>query len=237
MPIALASESRDWARAGWRAVEAQHKVATMGLAHGSLADQAMLEHILEEAKPRLPPDADALHWLLATPFRYASLSSGSRFRRRHDPGVFYGAEERQTACAESGYWRLRFWMDSAFLSARRKTAQLTLFEFHGATRRALDLSSPPFAEQRALWTHPSDYSHTQALADAARQEGMELIRYESARNPGGICVAILTPGVFKAARRPYRNRQEGWTLHITPPHQVVWQRDLSGETWAFDFST
>jgi len=235
MPSALASEVRDWARAGWRAVEAQHKVATMGLVRGSLADQAMLEQILEEAKPLLPPGVKGLHWLLATPFRYPP-PTGSRFRRRHDPGVFYGAEEKKTACAESGYWRLRFWMDSDFLAARPKTVPLTLFEFHGATHRAIDLSQPPCVAQRELWTHPSAYGPTQALADSARDEGIEMIRYESARSPGGICLAILSPDVFKRAPRAYRNRQEAWTLHIAPPHRVVWQRDLSGEIRAFEFS-
>ena len=46
MPIALASEARPWEGAGWRAVEAQHKSATLGLVHGNLAEQDLLEVIL-----------------------------------------------------------------------------------------------------------------------------------------------------------------------------------------------
>lgn len=83
-------------------MEAQHRVATLALAGGSLEDQALLEDILDEAKPRYPPEVLGLHWLLATPFRYWPLPGGSRFRRRADPGVFYGAEDRKTACAECG---------------------------------------------------------------------------------------------------------------------------------------
>jgi hypothetical protein len=207
----------------------------MGLAHGSVADQAVLEEILEEAKPCLSATTENLHWLLATPFRYAPLAGGSRFRRWQDAGVFYGAEERETACAEAGYWRLRFWLDSEFLSTRPKAVPLTLFEFHGTTHRAIDLSQPPFAKQRALWTHPADYTHTQALAESARQAGIELIRYESVRNAEGTCVAILSPDVFRRTRKPYRNQQQNWTLHLNPPRQVVWQRDLADEKWAFTF--
>lgn len=114
-PTALASEFVGWEGSGSRAVEAQHRVATMGLVHGSVVAQALLEDILEEAKPVLPPEVGGLHWLLATPFRNRPLPGGSRFRRREDPGVFYGAEERETACAEAGYWRLKFWNESAFL--------------------------------------------------------------------------------------------------------------------------
>ncbi|ANQ86041.1 hypothetical protein dqs_3013 [Azoarcus olearius] len=234
-PTALASELRPWAGSGWRAVEAQHRVATMGLAGGDLARQTLLEDILEAHKPQLPPAAEGLHWLLATPFRYWPLPGGSRFRRREDPGVFYGAESRETACAESGYWRLRFWRDSSFLSERPRAVPITLFEFWAATNAALDLTQPPLAAGRAAWTHPDDYSATQALALAAREGGAQAIRYESVRHPGGLCVALLGPEVFRAVAEPYRNNQQGWTLLIQPPHLTVWQRDLSAERWTFAF--
>ncbi|MCC4114971.1 RES family NAD+ phosphorylase [Aromatoleum toluclasticum] len=235
-PTALASEVQPWSGSGWRAVEAQHKVATMALVGGDLVHQAVLEDILEEAKPQLPEATTGLHWLLATPFRYWPLPGGSRFRRRHDPGVFYGAEERQTACAESSYWRLRFWTDSEFLQGQSKSVSITLFEFFAATSQALDLSTPALVEDRAAWMHPSDYSATQQLAEAARKADVEAIRYESVRNPGSYCLALLTPDVFKAVADPYRNTQQSWMLLINPPHRVVWQRELSGENWLFEFA-
>jgi hypothetical protein len=224
-----------WQGAGWRAVEAQHRVATMQLAQGLLDDQALLEDILDAAKPRFPAETAGLHWLLATPFRYWPLPGGSRFRRREDPGVFYGAEERQTACAECGYWRLRFWLDSEGLSGRSKSVELTLFEFHAATRRALDLTVPPLDFDRADWVHPSNYTHTQALAEQAREAGIEAIRYESARKPGGFCLALLSPAPFKSANNPYRNIQQTWSLLIQPPNRIVWQRALEPESWVFEF--
>jgi len=235
-PTALASESHPWQGGGWRAVEAQHRVATMQLAGGNPDDQAVLEDILDAVKPRLPVETKGLHWLLATPFRYWPPQGGSRFRRRTDPGVFYGAEERKTACAESGYWRLRFWLDSEGLSGKSKTVELTLFEFHAATGSALDLSQPPLADDRGIWMHPSDYSATQLLGERAREAGVEVIRYESVRDPGGYCLALMTPRVFKAIRRPYRNNQQTWNLLIQPPHRIVWQRQLERESWVFDFA-
>lgn len=234
-PTALASEFVVWEGSGWRAVEAQHKVATMGLVHGNLSAQAVLEDILEEVKPVPPPEVNGLHWLLATPFRYWPLPGGSRFRRREDPGVFYGAEERETACAEAGHWRLRFWNESQFLSQQSKSISVTLFEFHAATQRALDLTQLPLVNDRALWVLPDDYTATQLLANNARQASAEVIRYESVRFPEGHCLAILFPEVFRSVAEPFRNNQQTWSLLINPPHQVVWQRELSQECWAFDF--
>src|SRR5690349_24755031 len=92
----------------WRAVEAQHVVSTLRLTGNDPEQQDLLERILEESKPALPAAAEGLHYLLATPFRYPPLRSGSRFRAWPDPGVLYAALERRTACAEMGYWRWRF---------------------------------------------------------------------------------------------------------------------------------
>lgn len=234
-PTALASEWRDWRRSGWRAVEAQHAVATMQLARGSLADQAVLEDILDEAKPRLPPEAEGLHWLLATPFRYWPQPGGSRFRRRTDPGVFYGGEDRETACAESGYWRLRFWLDSEGLRGRPTSVALTLFEFHAATERMLDLTEPPLLADREAWMDPVDYTRTQAFASTARDAGAEAIRYASVRHAGGFCVALMHPCVFRAATRAYRDHKQTWNLVLQPPDLVVWQREIVRETFSFRF--
>ncbi|MFZ5492878.1 MAG: RES family NAD+ phosphorylase [Pseudomonadota bacterium] len=232
-PTALASEAAPWAGSGWRAVEAQHQVATLRLARGNLADQQLLEELLDAAKP--PPVAAGLHWLLATPFRYRPPAGGSRFRARTDPGVFYGAGDRRTACAEAGYWRLQFFADSAGLQDVSATVPLTLFEFHAASERAVDLTSPRFDTARGALEHPADYAATQALAAQARVAGVELIRYGSARVPGGVCLALLTPAPFAAVARPYRGVHQAWQLTLLPPGRVVWQRELHAERWEFRY--
>lgn len=235
-PTALASEARSWAGRGWRAVEAQHRVSSMHLARGDLGDQALLEDILEAAKPPSPPAVADLHWLLATPFRYRPGQAGSRFRARHAPGVFYGAEARATACAETGWWRLKFWLDSAGLAGRRAHMELTLFEFHAAHPRHLDLLAPPFVAVRERWTAIDDYAPTQALAAGAREADIGVIRYESVRHPGGVCLAVLEPAAFRGVARAYRNVQQTWTLMLLGPSTVVWQRNLGDERWSFRYA-
>lgn len=236
-PTALASEARHWDGCGWRAVEAQHKKATMSLAHGNIGDQALLESILEESKPALPADAIGLHWLLATPFRYRPpLPLGSRFRRRTDPGVFYGAEDRKTSCAESGYWRLQVWRDSDGLATCPASIPITLFTFCAATESAIDLTRHPLISDHALWMDSADYSATQAVAESARAASVDVIRYASVRNPGGYCLALLSPTPFRNVDTPYKETlQQTWNLFIEPPNLTVWQRELNGESYSFTF--
>lgn len=174
--------------AAWRGVEAQHVVSTMRLVD-TLDEQAELERILERSKPALPPTAARRHYLLSTPFRYRPVH-GSRFRQAGTGGLWYGAATLRTACAEVAYWRWRFLMDSAALLGQALHTEHTFFEAK-VLGRAIDLNSQPWSACLPAWTDPSDYSATQALADAARGQQVQWIRYESVRDPAGLCAAVL----------------------------------------------
>ena len=139
-PPALASEARAYARTLHRVVESQHIASTMRLAD-SLEEQATLETVLEDSKPAVPEAARALHYLLATPFRYRP-HSGSRFRAAFEAGVWYGAEALRTALAEKSYWRLRFLLDSP-ATPDLKPVPHTAFCAAVRTALALDLTRDP----------------------------------------------------------------------------------------------
>jgi len=174
----------------------------------SLEEQAALESILEASKPALPEGTQALHYLLATPFRYRP-HTGSRFRAPLESGVWYGAETLRTALAEKSYWRLRFLLDSPG-TPDLKAVPHTAFRAGLRARAALDLTREPLVRERASWTSPTDYTRTQALATAARAAAIQCIRYESVRDPGhAACVAVLVPGVFGRARP---REQQTWYL-------------------------
>jgi RES domain len=224
-PRAVASEGRIAQRRLWRAVEAQHIASTLRLVD-SVEEQALLERILEASKPAIPADALDLHYLLATPFRYSS-PIGSRFRAPADVGVWYGAEKQRTACAEVGFWRWRFLMDSAALKVLGPAPQ-TVFRA-GIRGRIVDLTEPPFKRVRAEWTHPSDYGATQGFATIAREADIDAIRYESVRDPEhGSAVAVLNPRCFRP-QKPLA--QETWFLTVRR-ELAVWQRE--GESFQFD---
>lgn len=205
---------------GWRAVEAQHIVSTLRLTGNDPERQELLERILEESKPPLPPEATGLHYLLATPFRYPPSRHGSRFRAWPDPGVLYAAFERRTACAEMGYWRWRFMMDSDGLREIPASPQ-TVFQL-GARGTVIDLQQLPFSARDALWTDRVDYTATQALGRVAREAEITLILYRSVRDPqSGTCAAVMRPTALRP-KRPLS--QETWHLTVTQQGSI-WQRE------------
>ncbi len=226
-PTAVSSELR--ARKGplWRVVESQRFASTMKLVD-NVAEQAVLEDLVEEAKPSRPAGAAPLHYLLATPFRYPPSPHGSRFRGPADPGVFYGAEEVRTGCAEVGYWRWRFLTDAPHLT-RIDPVDMTAFRVHVDTR-AVDLRRAPFDRDAAVWTHRRDYGGTQAFGRVARAAQAGAIVYRSVRDPeDGTCAALLAPAAF-AKRQPDRETQE-WAITVRPDG-VSWRRGV-GETFEF----
>ncbi|MBS3927832.1 MAG: RES family NAD+ phosphorylase [Sphingomonadales bacterium] len=193
---ALASEHRRYAGEVWRVVEAQHRISTNRLA-ASGEEQALLEDLVEEIKPRLPEAARHLDYLLAAPFRYGH-NQASRFRRAEErPGIFYSSESETTAIAEAAYWKLRFFSRSPGFEPPSTTSEHTSFRASVATERAIDLTLAPFDQRAANWIDPSDYTACQELAATAREAKTELIRTHSARDPlRGCNIVVLEPTAF-----------------------------------------
>jgi len=212
-------------------VEAQHVASTMKIVD-TPREQDVLEALLDASKPAMPHEAEALDYLLATPFRYPPLPGGSRFRVGIDPGVFYGADTVATAAAELGYWRWKF-LDDAVDLERLEPVPHTAFCAQVETQ-AIDLRQAPFVAEAERWTHPNDYSATQALARVARVGEVGGIVYASVRSPTPAwCLALLTPEGF-AQRKPL-NTHQTWWLAVTADG-VLWRRDaqsmsFSAERW------
>lgn len=212
-PAALSSERGFHASDCWRLVEAQHKVSTLKLTD-TLAEQALLEDLLEETKPKLPAEAKGLHYLMAAPFRYGAVyPHGSRFRRAgRTAGVFYGAERPQTAAAEMAFYRLLFYAESPRTPWPSNAAEYTAFNAPARSAAAIDLTTPPLDRDQALWTDLQNYEPCQTFADCARSAAVDLIRYRSVRDPeGGCALALLTPAPFV---RPEPKRFETWRIRV-----------------------
>lgn len=226
-PHAVWSESTEWQATLWRMVEAQHVASTMKIVD-SRDEQDILEALVEGSKPAAAAHTEALHYLLASPFRYPPRqSSGSRFRSPTDPGVFYGAGAVRTAAAELGYWRWRFLRDAVDLTKLDPVAH-TAFRIK-ARSQAIDLRQAPFDQDALSWQHPSSYQATQAFGQIARTAGIGAILYQSVRDPQpGWCAALLTPAAF-VRPRPEPGQQTWWLAVY--PEQVVWRRDQ--ETLSF----
>jgi RES domain-containing protein len=217
-PHAVGSEAKRATRRLWRAVEAQHIASTLRLV-ANVEEQLILERVLDKSKPAVPSAAADLHYLLATPFRYTS-PIGSRFRAPADPGVWYGAEKERTACAELGFWRWRFLMDTSGLDSLGPSPQ-TVFRA-AIDANMVDLMAAPFKRSRLEWTDPRNYASSQRFAEIARQANVDAIRYESVRDPQHAgAVAVLRPSCFKP-RQPLEQRI--WLLTVSR-EAAIWQRE------------
>jgi hypothetical protein len=210
---ALSSEARPLEGTCWRLVEAQHRISTLKLVD-TLAEQAVLEELLERTKPPVPPECRHLHYLLATPFRYgAPYPKGSRFRRAgFTPGVYYSSERVETAVAEIAFHRLLFFAESPATPWPSNALELTAFSVRFATGRALDLTKAPLSDDRDVWTHPVDYGRCQDLADSARAADVQVIRSESTRDAGMANIALLTCLAFGVSKPTAR---QSWRLGIS----------------------
>jgi hypothetical protein len=249
IPDALRSEQRPLEALSWRCVEAQHVVSTLKLVD-TLDEQSLLEDILEETKPPVPPGCAGLHYLYMTPFRYGPYPNGSRFRRAGPtPGVLYASDSPRTALIETAFHRLLFYAESPDTPFPDRPAEHTAFDVPVASGASIDLRVLPFSQARGLWMHPVDYGDCQSLEALARAAGIGVICYSSARDPDPSAnLAILTCTAI-AASAPQRPQAWRLWLNRTGVHAVcefegarfsigpeAWQSDprLAGFHWARD---
>jgi len=195
-----------------RLVENQEQKVTLALTD-TLAEHEVLEAMLESSKP-LPEDLPGfarlarLDYLLRTPWRYPPLRWGSRFGRRFEPSLFYGALGTRALFAEAAYYRLVFLEGMETPFADRVISQFTVFEALYRSEKGLDLSQEPFARHEDVLRHKSNYGPCQVLGSVLREMGIEAIVYLSARIPGREQnVALFAPAALRS--RKHRNPRHG----------------------------
>jgi hypothetical protein len=95
--------------------------------------------------------------------------------------------------------------------------------------KVLDLTKSPFDEDVDL-VSKSDYSKTQAIADVARSEGVEVLISRSVRCPhGGTNVNILSLDAFKAKNSIKR---QSWTI-FTRQDRVIATSEFPRTSYEF----
>lgn len=211
-------ECASYDRDVWRVVECQNKASTLRVTD-TLEDQAVLEELIEDVKPPIPASCRYLHFLLATPFRYAPYPHASRFRRADSyPGVFYAAENPMTAISEIAFYRLLFFNEAKGVRPPPRPVEHRAFSVHCLTEKAVDTTLMPLAGE-GDWTNPTEYADCHVLADESRVAGVEVIRYQSVRDQEGRCVAVLDPVAF-AETAP--RGLETWKIFVRADRVQVW---------------
>lgn len=176
----------------------------------NFAEHEVLEHLLEDSKPDrvFHERLQQLDYLLRTPWRYPPLAWGSRFGRRFEPSLFYGALSDAALFAEAAYYRLVFLEGMSTPFSDRVISQFTVFEAHYQTDSGMDLSRPPLAKHEGVLRHKSDYMPCQQLGTELRDRGIEAIMYLSARAAGNeLNVALFSPAALRS--RKHRNPRHG----------------------------
>lgn len=190
----------------WRVVEAQHQVSTRKLVDSD-AEQQLLEELIESVKPAQRVSSH-LHYLLFTPFRYPPLRHGSRFGKRTEPGIWYGAQEMRTAFAEVAYYRLLF-MEGTRAELASVQTELTAFRIRIETPAGVDL-------MKAVQS-PTHYEASQACGAEMRAAGVVAFRYASARDvEHGANIGVFSPAAF--GRRSPRSVE---TWHCIATRDIV----------------
>lgn len=218
----------------WRVVEAQHRSSTLKLVD-TLAEQDVLERLIDDSKPPLPPgrELERLHWLLFTPFRYPPLKHGSRFGRRHERAIWYGSDEMRTALAEDAYYRLVFFSGTEAKLSPHRIAR-SVFQARVGTAAGIDLSRSPFTPFLAQLRSRTDYSATQQLGSEMRADGIEAFRYTSARAADAATnIGLFSPKAF-ASTKPITVPQS-WNCTITTAGDVAFEHETVGGVDRFLF--
>ena len=212
----------------YRLVESQILATTMSFVD-DLDEQFLLEQMLDETKPAYPPNSQNLHYLLKTPFRYPPLDWGSRFGRKHEPSLFYGAKDIDTVLAESAYYRLIFWHSMEGSPCKDKiNTEHCLFNVNYQTDMGINLTAPPFSGYKNQLSHSSDYHQPQTLDSEMRQVTIQAFEYFSARC-NGICIALFTPKPF-VQQKPQDSIQ--WLCQVTAT-QVSFKRTDGDKVYKF----
>ena len=185
----------------WRVVESQEHVATSNIVD-DLDEQAVLENLLDEVKPKYRTGTQSMHYLLKTAFRYPPLKWGSRFGTQWMPSYFYASETQAAALHECAYYRFLFLQDIEEPFSGSVRSEFCVFNVLLSSESCLDLLAEGFQPVRTQVIDPTNYAYSQAIGQwAYTREDVEMIRFQSARCVGGVNVAVAQPEVVRS-RKP-----------------------------------
>ena len=120
----------------------------------------------------------------------------------------------ETALAEMAFYRLLFFAESPDTPFPANAADYTAFSVELTSRQSIDLTAAPLVVDAAQWTDPVTYESCQALAESARSAGIDLIRYQSVRDPARRAnLAVLNCTVFSS---PAPTTRQTWKIRLSP---------------------
>lgn len=191
----------------WRVIESQEEAATLSVVDDT-EEQMLLEGMLDNIKPAYRKGTEGMHYLLKTAFRYPPLKWGSRFGSPLLPSYFYASEAPATALSECAYYRFLFLEDMIEDYKESIRSEFCVFSVLVASNSCLDLTASKYSSHQEKISNPQSYSVSQAIGHWAYQrDDIAIIRFASARNCGGINLAVSNPDAIRS-KKP--STQERW---------------------------
>ena len=188
------------ARDALRYVEKQSRIATTALVD-TVDEQHRLETLIEASKQRVPPEAQGLHWLLRSAFRYPPLPHGSRFGTAQEPGILYLSEDNTALTAELAFYAFQFYLGMSKPPPAPIRRSYTVIGVRVTSSHCAYADDAPDA--RAL-SAPASWARSQAWGRAMRDQGALVIRYRSARCATGqhYNLAVCAPAAVRGNAEP-----------------------------------
>lgn len=213
----------------WRVVESQERAATLQIVD-DLAEQELLEQLLDVSKPVYRAGTEHMHYLLKTAFRYPPLPWGSRFGTRLMPSYFYASEAVSTALCECAYYRFMFFQDMQEPYDAAIRSEFNVFTVEVDAAHCLNLVAPTFAEVNAQISNPCSYQSAQVVGAWAFEQGnVDVIRFRSARDLNGVNVALANPAAIRSQKPKTHQR---W-LCLSKPQSVSFNSRDSAVSYVF----
>lgn len=116
--------------------------------------------------------------------------AGSRFSRGQF-GIYYAAINVETAIAETRYHQERYFSSIDGLKYDRLSMRCLKTNFSASLH---DISGEQYRQSN--WYHADDYHYSQQLGDQLKKINSKGLVYDSVRNPGNLCFALLTPKII-----------------------------------------
>lgn len=207
------SHVRELKEVAWRIVELQQKTSTRKLVD-TIEEQKILEELMDKSRPALLESQASFHSLLYTPFRYPPLKNGSRFGKKTEPSLWYGALTPQTAMAEKAYYQLAF-INASIGDFGAIISPMTIFSVTLKMLRGVELNKQPFLNYKDQLSSPCTYEVTQFLGQKMRSSDVDGFTFISARDiRQGINIGVFKMGSF-ANKYPDGASFQTWQCNTT----------------------
>lgn len=209
----------------WRIEPLEEKTSLRKLVD-SIEEQKILEEMMRESASEV--SRSGLHPLLGNRFKNPPLTRASRFGRKTEPSLWYGALNVETSLVEIAFHRLAF-INASVISDESVISQMIAFSVNLKILRGIALHEKPFIKYKNEISSPSSYAVSQLLGANMRKNNIDGFTFISARDvKAGVNVGLFKINAF-AGQSPNRESLQTWQCFLTANKAEFVQTSVDSE--------